>query len=201
MRPTAVIFDLGNVLVAVDAEKARRELRAHRVAPADLRDDDSGAQALIHRFERGELTTAQFREALCRHERISIGHERFCAAYCEIFTPIEEMIEAHAAIRRDGLATYIFSNTSELHFDYIRTRYAFMSQFDGYFLSYEIGCMKPHAGSYEAVERGTGSTPERLVYIDDSRENVEAAKERGWRAIHHTDPALTLSALRAAGLL
>ena len=201
LSPKAVVFDLGGVLVEVDSTKALRDLRAHCTAGAGFTPDLPGTQRLVRAFECGELATQGFYEAVCRQEALSVDLERFCEAYCDIFSPVEEMIDAHAALRRAGVATYLFSNTSELHFNRIRERYPFMAGFAGYFLSYELGCMKPDARAYVAVEDATGCRPGELVFIDDRPENVEGAARRGWRAIRHTHPRLTVAALKDLGLL
>lgn len=201
MKTKAVIFDLGNVLVDLDTAKVLERLHIHRDAAADVTAGSAIAERVLHGFERGELTTPRFHEEVCRQAQLSIDLTRFCEIYCDMFSPVEVMIEAHAAVRRRGLPTYIFSNTSELHFTHIRGRYAFMSGFAGYFLSYELGCMKPDAAAYRAVENGTGFRGGELLYIDDKLENTEAGAARGWATIHHTDPRSTLSRLRELELL
>lgn len=200
MKPKAVIFDLGDVLVDVDSEKALRELRSHCTTPG-YTPDLADTQRLVRAFECGELATQAFYDAICRHERLSMDPARFREAYCDIFSPVEDMIAAHAALSRAGLATYIFSNTSELHFDRIRAEHAFMAGFTGYMLSYELGCMKPDPRAYAAVEEMAGCRGSELVYIDDRPENVAAGVERGWRSIHHASPQATLAALRTMELL
>ena len=200
MKTTAVVFDLGGVLVDVDSEKALRELRNHCTSPG-YTPDLAGTQRLVRAFECGELATRAFYDAVCRHERLSMDLARFREAYCDIFSPVEDMIAAHDALSRARLATYIFSNTSELHFDRIRAQHAFMTGFTGYILSYELGCMKPDARAYAAVEEMAGCRGSELVYIDDRPENVAAGVERSWRSIHHTSPQATVATLRKMDLL
>src|SRR5688572_13322946 len=95
----AVIFDLGGVLVDVDSGKALRELRSHCIS-AGYTPDLAGTQRLVRAFECGELATQAFYEAVCRHERLSTDLARFREAYCDIFSPVEDMIAAHAALSR-----------------------------------------------------------------------------------------------------
>ena len=197
----AVVFDLGGVLIDVDSQRALRELRRHCTEAGGFEPEPARTTELLRAFECGELTTPAFHEAVCRHERLSVDFARFCTAYCDIFSPVRPMIEAHAALRATGLATYVFSNTSALHFDHIRRSYPFMGEFSGHALSYELGCMKPDARAYAAVERMTGRDGDALVYIDDRPENVEAGARRGWQTIHHTSPSLTVAALRRMGFL
>lgn len=196
----AVVFDLGGVLVEVDSEKALRELRRHRRA-GSLTPSLAGLHSIVCAFESGELATQAFYEAVCGHEKLSVDLAQFCEVYCNIFSPAEEMIAVHAAVLRARLPTYIFSNTSELHFSYIRDRYPFTARFDCCFLSYQLGCMKPDPRAYAAVEEAIGCRGTAIAYIDDRAENVAAAVDRGWLAIHHTSAPLTAAALRKLGLL
>jgi 2-haloacid dehalogenase len=202
MSIEAVVFDLGNVLVSVNPTAAFERLQERGRDPPGPGDAESmNGEALLHRFECGTLTTSQFYEEACAQARLTIGFDAFCEIYCDIFSPVEEMIEAAERVRRAGIPTYLFSNTSELHFSYISRRYDFVSRFERRFLSYELKCMKPHSASYEAVERGIACRAERLLYIDDLPQNTAAAARRGWQVIHHTSLEQTLSRLRALELL
>lgn len=200
MTIKAVIFDLGNVLVDVDFNRALTALSRHleREGPGLSSDD---AQHLIALLECNELDARQFYERVCACGNYTVAFDRFCEIYCDMFEPVDTMIAAHAAIRRRGLPTYLFSNTSLLHFEHIRSRHRFMADFDDAVLSFRIGCMKPHPRSYEAVEGLTGARGEALVYIDDRVENVEGARRRGWHAVHHTVPSETIAQLAGLGLL
>src|SRR6185436_20117430 len=89
----------------------------------------------------------------------------FGGYFADIFAPIPAMIELHAALRRQGLPTWIFSNTNPLAVDHIRRRFPFFREFDGYILSYEHGSMKPDAKLYEVVEHETKHRGAELLYI------------------------------------
>lgn len=199
MIPRAVVFDLGNVFVRVDAGKGVGVLTRCGV-PRERFDDGGIVRSLLHPYERGEIDTHAFHAAVCG-TLDTVPLARFCEIYCDIFTPVQAMIDVNDALRRKGSPTHLLSNTSVLHFEHLRAHYAFMARFDRYFLSYELGCVKPQPAIYEAVERGLGLRSRELVFIDDARENIEAARERGWTAIHHTEPAGTVAALRELGLL
>ena len=200
MTINAVVFDLGGVLIDVRYARAIQQLQARCSADADVLQQTLRSASSLHRFERGELTPREFHAAFCDAGRLRIGFEEFCAIYCDIFEPVPQMIEAHREVRARGMATYIFSNTSELHFTHIQRHYPFVSQFDGYFLSYELGVMKPDDAAYAAVEKTIGCRASQLLYIDDRVENIEAGARRGWHALHHTAPAATIARLGGLGL-
>ncbi|MSU62139.1 MAG: HAD family phosphatase [Pedosphaera sp.] len=193
MKPTSVVFDLGKVLLHFDygiaAEKFQKRCR---LSTCDIRAviDQS---PLLHGFETGRLSTGEFFSELCRATDFIGDVAEFIDIFCNVFTPIEPMIELHAELRRRGVPTFIFSNTNFLQADHIRRNYPFFANFDGYVLSCEHGVMKPDARLYEVVERMTGRHHGELLYIDDRPENVATGKERGWQAILHADPSKTIS--------
>ena len=197
----AVVFDLGNVLVDVVHARAGDALAKFcRDGPQRLTEVMT-TSPLLHSIERGEIDAHVFFRDLAAHASCSAPLADLRAAFCDIFIPVPEMIEVNARVRARGTRTYLFSNTSVLHFAYLKRNHAFLSDFDGYFLSYEAKCMKPHEAFYRVVESGTGLAGGEIVYIDDKPENVEAGVKRGWHAVHHLDPAQTIERLRALGLL
>jgi HAD superfamily hydrolase (TIGR01509 family) len=111
------------------------------------------------------------------------------------------MIELHAALRRRGIPTYIFSNTNDLAVEHIRRNFPFFKHFDGYILSYQICAMKPDAKIYEALEKLAGRHGADIVYLDDRPENAAAGAARGWRAILHESPEKSRAAVEKFGLL
>jgi FMN phosphatase YigB (HAD superfamily) len=156
---------------------------------------------LLLRYELGLLTTAQFYQAICDATGFCAGLEEFGTMFGDIFTPIQPMLELHAALREAGFSTYIFSNTNELAIRHIRRNFPFFSNFTGHILSYEHGAMKPDPKLYEIVESQTHCSGAALLYLDDRPENVEAGATRGWQVILQETPQKTEQAIRKLGLL
>ncbi|MGH7970055.1 MAG: HAD-IA family hydrolase, partial [Limisphaerales bacterium] len=127
--------------------------------------------------------------------------EEFATTFGDIFVPITPMVDLQATLRRNGLPTFIFSNTNELAVNHIRRVFPFFAGFDGYILSYEHGAMKPQPALYEVVERQSGHRGPELLYIDDRPENIEAGAQRGWQVILQETPEKTLAAIEKLGLL
>jgi epoxide hydrolase-like predicted phosphatase len=199
--PEAVVFDLGKVLLHFDygiaAEKFQRRCRA---SVADIRPaiDQS---PLLHSFETNRMTTEEFFRALSSATGFGGDLAEFTEIFCNVFSPIEPMIELHARLRERGVPTYIFSNTNFLQIEHIRRSYPFFANFDGYVFSCEHGSMKPEGRLYEVMERIAGRNGSALLYIDDRAENIAAGAQRGWQTIHHVDPKKSRAAVQRAGLL
>lgn len=199
---TAVVFDLGKVLLDFDYDIVVRGLasRGSRLGLPEIRRllVDS---PLLPAFEHGRLSSREFFEAIRAETGYPGTFEEFAALFADIFSEIGPMVALQARLRDLGIPTFIFSNTNELAIDHVRQRYPFFAHFDGYILSYEHGAMKPEPALYEVVERLSGRRGPQLVYLDDRAENVEAGATRGWHAILHTDPAVSRQRLTALGVL
>ena len=101
----------------------------------------------VRQYESGRVTTDQFYRRDARASPASAAAWPSSAScFADIFVPIEPMIELQAALRRQGLPAYVFSNTNDLAVGHIRRNFPFYANFDGYILSYEHGVMKPDAG-------------------------------------------------------
>ena len=189
--PRAVVFDLGKVLLDFDYHIAARTLSPHSRLPAVEFKQVIDQSPLLHRYESGGISTAQFEAEVRQLTGYSGPATHFRDAFADIFAEIPDMIALHRELRDRGIPTYIFSNTNEIAVGHIRDRFPFFGNFDGFVLSYEIGVMNPAPDAYAAVERLTGATGPDLLYLDDRAENIEAGARRGWRTILHADPGIT----------
>ena len=192
-KPKVVLFDLGKVLVDFDFAIAARRILARSLRPPPKLQDLIQFSPVMCRLERGEITNQQFYEEVRRATEYQGPYEEFALAFADIFSAMPEMIQLHGRLRAAGYPTWIFSNTNDLAVAHIRRSFPFFSGFDGYFLSYQIGAMKPDAAIYEVAERTTGGRGAEILYVDDRAENVEAAVKRGWQGIVHVSPAQTIA--------
>lgn len=199
--PTAVVFDLGKVLLEFDYGIVARRLAAHSGRDAEQIRGLLDQSPLLFRFESGQMTNDEFFREVSALTDYTGAFEEFADIFGDIFAPIAPMIDLHAQLRARGVPTFIFSNTNGLAVRHIRATYSFFAHFTDYIYSHEAGAMKPAAHIYEVVEHRTGRRGAELLYIDDRLENVEAGAARGWRVVHHQTPAQTIAVVRAAGLL
>jgi HAD superfamily hydrolase (TIGR01509 family) len=187
-KPKLVLFDLGKVLVDFDWRLAARQISFQaRATPEEVIGFFANSD-LLNRLEEGRISGEQFFNEIQPVIGYYAAMEDFRQAFSDIFTEVSEMVLLHARIREAGIPTWIFSNTNDWAVTHIRERFPFFANFDGYFLSYQLGVMKPHAGIYEVAERMTGFDGEEILYIDDSSENAAAGAARGWQTIQHISP-------------
>jgi 2-haloacid dehalogenase len=199
--PSVVVFDLGKVLVDFDYSIAARKVAASGTASLAAIEYFLSQSPLLIRYETGQATRQQFFGGVRTATGFRGPIEEFSEFFADIFTPIPPMVEIHATLRRQGVPTYIFSNTNDLATEHIRRSFPFFSDFDGYILSCEIGAMKPDPKIYEALERLAGRRGGEILYLDDRPENVAAGAGRGWQVILHVSPEESRAAMGKLGLL
>jgi HAD superfamily hydrolase (TIGR01509 family) len=156
---------------------------------------------LLFRFETGQMGREEFFAEVQSATGFDGTLDELTEFFADIFSPIQPMLNLHAALRQRGIPTYVFSNTNELAVSHIRKNFPFFSQFNGYVCSYEHGAMKPDAKLYEVVERTSRLGGSELLYFDDRAENVAAGAARGWQAVLHESAEKSRGAVVAAGLL
>ena len=85
---------------------------------------------------------------------------------------------------------YVLSNWSWETFIGMDKKYPFLNKFDGMIISGKEKLVKPDLKIYKLAIDRFNLTPEETVFIDDKKENIEAAKKLGFLTIHLTDPKI-----------
>lgn len=183
-----VVFDLGGVLVDLAMERVReafREIGMPRMA--ELMDPCYPAE-VNERMERGDIG---FHEA-CEQMRLIDGRPEVTDAqihwvYEEFLTRIDpDKLQQIERLRAAGIRTYVLSNTNPAAIEIIRSRIAesgkeMEAYFDGIYLSYRMGKLKPSPAIFEQLIAESGIRPAETLFIDDGRRNVETAAALGFR--------------------
>src|SRR5438445_9778186 len=195
MKPKAIVFDLGKVLLDFDYNIAARRIAKGCQTPGEEINRFIAQSPLLFRYETGLMTKDEFYRAVCTKTGFAGNIDIFSGFFADIFFPIDSMIELQEKLRKGGYPTYIFSNTNDLAIGHIRRNFPFFANFDGYIFSYEHGAMKPDEKLYQVVERLAGAVGDRILFLDDRPENVAAASARGWQVIHHQSSDETIAAL------
>ena len=92
------------------------------------------------------------------------------------------LLEQLAGLRALGLEVHLATVQEHERAAYLWEDLGFSRLFNDIHYAAALGCSKPSAAFYEAVEARTGFRAADILFIDDSPRNVEAASARGWRA-------------------
>ncbi len=174
-----VVFDVGGVLVHLDGIDW---FRRH----ANLEPDEMRARWLaldvVQRFERGHLGFDEFAEGVLKAFEISISADAFRSEFATWAR--RSFPNARDIVRRVSQrhVTACLCNTNEVHWPVVNERIGVAGWFDHVFASHEIEQVKPDLESFAHVTDSLGTAPHRMVFLDDSQGNVDAARSAGWNA-------------------
>ena len=180
---SAIVFDLGNVLIPFDYTPAISKLNQIQSGLGDKFAEFYKANYSLHRdFERGSIPETSFINKMLEVVDHKINAETFCRIFSDIFTLNEEVITL-LPILKNNYKLFLLSNTNSIHQKYGWQKYEFLNYFDTLILSHEVGSVKPEEKIYLAVEEASGFPSAEHFYIDDILEYVDAAKKIGWDAV------------------
>ena len=199
----AVIFDLGGVLVDWNPEYLYAKIfknDAKKMAwflnsvctPAWNMEQDAGRT-----FEEGtEILTSEYPEY---EPEIRSFFERW-----------EEMLKSekkdtvlilNLLSELNKVKLYALTNWSAETFPIAQRRFDFLKRFEGIVVSGEEKTRKPFSKIYEITLDRYGLSAENCLFIDDSLENIEAAKLLGFNTVHFSNALQLNMDLKKLGLI
>ena len=113
----------------------------------------------------------------------------------EVIAPTEELIHD---LKAAGYRLYVLSNMSKEFIAFLREVPVYR-YFDGEVVSCEEGVCKPEKEIYELLLSRHDLDPKETIFIDDRKENIEAAEQVGITGFHFNrkDIAGTIGELRS----
>lgn len=145
------------------------------------------------RFEHGELTEREYLASMFADRR-AFDHDAFERAIKDAYRWIEGVEPILAELRARGTPMHAMSNYP-CWYRWIEERLGLGRYLEWSFVSCETGLRKPAREAYEHACATLAVPPERCVFVDDRRKNVEAARAIGMRGIVFEDAAQLRRAL------
>lgn len=138
-----------------------------------------------HLFEKGLISEEEFLSELRSLLGIDCDDEKLKSAWnALIISPLEDIDQVFEKYK-GKYAMYTLSNTNSLHMDHCFEQYDILQKFDGYCMSYELQCRKPELDIYiKSAQKAGVQDFKNCIFIDDTLENVEAARQAGFTAFH-----------------
>lgn len=200
-----IVFDLGDVVINISPERcfdAFAKLFSMQREQVVLEFDKL---QVFEKYESGKISDVEFLSLI---RTISIGQvsdEEIIHAWQQILLDIpKERIDLIQELASDH-KIYVLSNTSHYHMievNAILERVSGVTTIDELvektYYSYEMGLRKPDPEIYSTLLRDSNLTPNETLFLDDNRNNVEAAIDLGIRAILVEKPKDICSYLNSA---
>ena len=200
MKIEGLLFDLGKVLVDFNFETGVQALHACCSISRNRFEEVLWDENWIRRYERGEISTAEFHEYLCATASLHMPLAEFRRTWSSVFLPDLIVSEELIATLKQKYPLILVSNTNEAHFEFIRSKFRVLDYFDRHILSYEVGSLKPDRKIFEKAVAAANLPAEALFFIDDREENIVAARQLGMNAHQFESETRLVEALQEAGV-
>jgi 2-haloacid dehalogenase len=201
VRPTTVVFDIGNVLVAWDPRNLYRRYFEGREEQMEWFLSNVCTPAWNVEQDRGR-SFADAVELLVKEHPPEL-HPMIRAFDREwqetISGPIHGTVDILKALKRSNVPVFAITNWNQDKFREARKRFEFLNSFDGIVVSGDERLLKPDREIFELFYARYGVKPETAVFIDDSLRNVEGARAAGMHALHFTSAETLARDLRKLG--
>ena len=191
-----IVFDFGDIFINLDKKLFAKEL--HKL---EISQQSEAMLPILHQYEMGLMSTESFITFF--QEKLNIPAPKLVAAWNSILLDFPDkrlkFIQELAASKKYRL--FLLSNTNDLHISWIKDNWgmelytAFKVCFEQFYLSHEINFRKPNSNIYQFVLTANNLIAEETFFIDDTKENTEAAKSLGihvWNLIPEKDDVLEL---------
>jgi len=131
----------------------------------------------------GRATLRERLAPVLREIAPAVGCDRFIDYWFSHDAHVDRrLLDALETVRRGGVEVHLATVQEHERARYLWERLDFRSGFDGLHYAAALGCAKPAADFYRAIEARTGLAPEAIFFIDDKAQNVAAARACGWTA-------------------
>ena len=175
-----IVFDLAGVVVARNIERCPQYIMDYfyfinsgNPMPEFWNDYDRGTRSIdsvaqsLAEFRGSDFATAKSRmlEAITYQEQVA---------------PTAELI---AELKAAGYRLFVLSNMSKEYIEFLRKMDVF-KYFDGEIISCETALIKPEKEIYSLLLERYNLEPEQTMFIDDRKENTDAAAELGIVPFH-----------------
>ena len=176
----ALIFDFGDVFINLDKTGAMKN--ALKLFKLNVLEPDMIATNTL--YEVGEISTEAFLDFyISKFPNLNTSNITDAWNYIIKDFPEHRLEFIKQLSKEDNYKLILLSNTNEMHINYIKSNVSFYEEFkncfDAFYLSHEIHLRKPNLGIYNFVLQDNNLAANSCLFVDDTKENTNAAKELG----------------------
>lgn len=202
-RISDVVFDIGGVVISLNHGMARRQFAKRLELPVEelntlistyqLEDE---TESLAAQFRVGAISADAYLDAYIKRFGNGLTRQELIGFLCsELGEPISETLDLLKALR-GKVNISCFSNSQEVHWNYLLREYPVMKNFQPAMASHLAGLAKPDSQVISYICDRLSAKPEACLLIDDAPENVASAQKAGMNAILYESPKQLIEDLK-----
>lgn len=192
-RINALLFDLGGVIVDLDYNKTIEAFKAIGLEDAEHLYNQFNQSKIFDEFEIGSISREEFMGLLQEKIPQKVSQSKIKEAWNAMILGFEKSKLEQIKRYSEKIPCYLLSNTNEIHLEYIQTllqEVPFKNLellFTKCYYSHIIGRRKPHRETFEWVLNDMGSSPEEVLFIEDSPQHIRGAEKAKIKTLHFTN--------------
>jgi putative hydrolase of the HAD superfamily len=175
-----IIFDFGDIFINLDKEGTYKEMA--KLGVTNITEEMMG---VYHQYEKGLLSTDKFINFF--YTEFKIPKENLVLAWNAVLLdfPKKRLAFLKTLSESKKYRLFLLSNTNNLHIKWVQDSLGnvfyndFKNCFEQFYLSHEINFRKPDKEIYEFVLNENSLIAQETLFIDDLKENTDAAKSLG----------------------
>ena len=182
-----LLFDQGGVIVDIRRDQCLDELKLLGMDNPEKLIGLYKQEGPFFALENGDITVAQFHEALRPLVPAEVSDEQMDNAFSSFIVGIPlHRLQSLRELRK-RYKTYILSNTNPIMFEGVIARNFAQegldvnAYFDGVTVSYKAHSNKPDRQIFDYAIATMGIKPEETLFFDDGQENLDAAAKLGFK--------------------
>ncbi|PIQ25248.1 MAG: hypothetical protein COW63_19130 [Bacteroidetes bacterium CG18_big_fil_WC_8_21_14_2_50_41_14] len=188
MKIKNIIFDFGGVILDIDPQLTINEFINLGLKDPEKLLTSGFMEDIAAKFERGIHTPEVFRTKLRDFLQVDATDQQLDEAWNALLFDIpSERIAVIEQVKKHYL-TLLLSNSNEIHYDLfvrdLQLRFGYR-EFDELFhkayFSFDLHLSKPNPEVYEFVINQHDLDPGKTLFIDDREDNIEVAKQLGFK--------------------
>jgi 2-haloacid dehalogenase len=197
----AVVFDVGGVLLDWNPRHLYRKLFADE-AEMEWFLGEVCTPAWHAPHDRGVSTAASCAELAARHPHLSELIWAWSRRSEDMIGGVDVgSVDVIRAVRETGLPCYALTNMEEETYPLRLQRFPFLGWFDGTVVSGREGVAKPDPAVFLRLLDRFDLTPKTTLMIDDTKENLDTARQLGMQTILFRSSRQLRMELEAAAVL
>jgi putative hydrolase of the HAD superfamily len=185
-----IIFDLGGVVLNIDFQRSADEFHKLGVSNFDKLYSRAVQNSLFEDVEMGIIDADEFRKQIRLLSKLNLSDQEIDKAWNAIILDFpNERLKLIQQISKN-YSCYLLSNTNKIHYDVyqadLKNNHAINgleSLFIKTWFSHDLKMRKPNLDIFEFALTDGGLKPEETLFIDDSIQNIDAAKKLGIRTL------------------
>jgi len=187
----AIIFDFGGVILNIDYNKTCQAFIDLGVKQFADMYSQKNANPVFEQLEEGKITEEEFYQLFKKSANIQLTNQQIKEAWNAMLLRFRKQAIQTIALIKNKYSLYILSNTNIIHLQAVNKIYKedvgeglLHDYFDKIYFSHEIGLRKPGKEAYEYVLKENNLSSSETLFIDDSLQNIDAAKALGLQTIY-----------------